>query len=879
MPRSMRPWRFLFGALPALVLGLCTCLTLYAEGSILEEGLDLDPAVPSPESFLGYPVGERFTPHHQVVAYLRLLADRSPRLTLEEYGKTYEDRPLVLVTASSPKNLARREELQGMYRDLSESRDLSRNEAQRLVVELPVVVWLSFNIHGDEPSPSEAAMSLAYRLAADGSSETRKLLDESVVLIDPCLNPDGRDRYVGWFRGVTGRRPDPEPGAREHHQPWPGGRYNHYLFDLNRDWAWLTQAESRARIPVYLAWKPQVHVDFHEMWANSTYFFFPPERPIHPLLSSQVKRWGDRFGEGNARAFDARGWRYFTEESFDLYYPGYGDSWPSFHGATGMTYEQAGHGFAGAALLRSDGDTLTLAERTEHHYVAAMATVATAVANREERLLDFYRFFREPAAGGPHMYLFPPGADPPRTAELVGLLMSHGVEVKRAASSVSVTGLHSYDGSNGRSSLPEGTYSVSLDQPLSRFIRAVLEPETALPDTFFYDVSAWSLPLAFGVEAYWSDKDVGGKFEVLEAPPRVEGTVIQPDAGYAFLVSWERNAAARAAAMLLEKGVRLHFASRGFRSAGRDFPPGTLVMFLSENRANLVEDLTTVARVTGVEIVGVDTGLTDSGPDLGSYQIQSLVQPRVAVVSGSPVLPTSMGACWFLLDQVYGLSHSLIPLDEISENTLRRYTVLVFPDDGAGGRRYSSQVDSSTVRVIREWISDGGVFVGLGGGAFFATADRSGISTVEMASDPDEELSDEEKEELDQQKRLETQAELEIREQRQVLPGTIFRVKVDPLHPLGFGYEGEARVLKITNRALELGPPGTNVAWFTSSPKVSGYASARDVAHLAERPFLVDQPMGRGHVVLYVEDPNFRLFWYGLNKLFLNSLYFLASPR
>lgn len=872
IPGLFPAWGAILGLFLALSPGL-------ARGGVLEEGLDLDPAIPSPESFLGHPLGESFTPHHRLAAYLRELAARSPRLEIEEYGKTYEGRPLLLLTVSSPENLSRREEIRSRYQELFASKELTRNEAQRMAVELPIAVWLSFNIHGDEASSSEAAMALAYRLAADRSEEIQDLLSGSVVLIDPCLNPDGRDRYVEWLRGVTGSKPDPEFPSREHHQPWPGGRYNHYLFDLNRDWAWLTQAESRARTRAYLSWKPQVHVDFHEMWAEATYFFFPPESPIHPLLPPQVKRWADRFGEGNARTFDKRGWRYYTGESFDLYYPGYGDSWPSFHGATGMTYEQAGHGYAATAVRKSDGQVLTLAERTQHHYVAALSTISTAVANREERLLDFYRFFRDPAPGGPRAYFFPPGSDPPRTAELVTTLMAHGVEIKRAAASVPVSGLHAYDGSNSRTSLPPGTFAVSLDQPLSRFIRAVLEPEPALPDTFFYDVSAWSLPLAFGVEAYWSDKELAGGFETLAEPPVVQGDVVHPEAAYAFLISWKRNAAARAAARLLDRGVRLHFASRGFRIEGRDYSPGTLVMFVSENPGDLAGILDPVARETGVEVVGVDTGLTDSGPDLGSYRIEPLVKPRVAVVSGSPVLPTSLGACWFLLDQSYGIPYSLVPIEEISEDALRRYTVLVFPDDGAGGRGYSSEIDSSTVRVIQDWILEGGVFVGLGGGAFFATADRAGLSTVETAPGPDAELSEEEKEELEQKQRRETQAEIELREQREVLPGTIFRVQVDPLHPLGFGYDGEARVLKITNRALELGPPGTNVARFTASPKVSGYASARDVDYLAQRPFLVDEERGRGHVVLYVEDPNFRLFWYGLNKLFLNSLYFLSSPR
>jgi len=723
---------------------------------------------------------------------------------------------------------------------------------------------------------------LAYHLAAANDEKTAALLEHAVVLIDPCLNPDGRERYVSWVNSVLGSRPDPATGAREHDEPWPGGRENHYLFDLNRDWAWLTQVETRARARAYLAWQPQVHVDFHEMWPNSSYFFFPPERPVHPLYPREVMEWARVFGRENAAAFDARGWRYFTEETFDLYYPGYGDTWPTFHGAVGMTYEQAGHGEAGLAYRKADGDTLTLEERAHHHYVAALTTVETAVAKRAERLLDFSRFFVRENRSGPAAYLFPPGDDPPRTGELVALLMAHGTEVYRAENALSPRGLHAYDGEPAGQTLPAGTYVVPLDQPLFRFLQAVLEPEPALPDTSlynFYDVSAWSLPHAFGIQAYWSDSDVRGSLTRLEAPPKASGEVVGPDAPYAYLISWKRNAAAVAAARLLGAGVRIHFLTREVTIGDEKFSPGSLAVFRAQNGEGLPALIRAVAQETGVRVVGVESGLTDAGPDLGSFRVKPLRAPRVAVVAGNPVSPTSLGACWFLLDRLYGIPHSLVNSSSITESRLREYTVLVFPDDEAGGRAYSAALDSSTVEVIRRWVDQGGVFVGLGGGAFFAAADQAGLSGVKSLPDTADtkSLSEEGRKARDKTRRLETLAERERRRRLEALPGTIFRVKVDAEHPLGFGYSGEARVLKISDRALELGPPGTNVAWFTASPRLSGYASAETVKRLEEKPFLVDEPRGRGHVVMYVEDPNFRLFWYGLNRIFLNSIFFLPS--
>jgi hypothetical protein len=844
-------------------------------------GGDLDPAIPSPEGFLGYPAGSRFTPHHRVVDYLKALADASDRVEIEQYGESYEGRPLLLLTVSDPQNLAAKDRIKESYARLADPRRTSEGEARGISRDLPIAVWLSYNIHGDEASGSETAIAVAYRLAAARDPETTALLKSTVVLIDPCLNPDGRDRYVNWMIGVTGGRPDPLPPAREHHQPWPGGRYNHYLFDLNRDWAWLTQVETRARAAVYLGWRPQVHVDVHEMYAQDSYFFFPPERPIHPYFPPETLKWATIFGRGNAAAFDGRGWAYYTEESFDLYYPGYGDSWPSFHGAIGMTYEQAGHGFAGTTLVRAPGDTLTLAMRAEHHYVASLATLRTAAANREARLLDFHRFFEADRPGPAGAYFFPPGADPARVAELASLLMAHGAEVYRARGEIHPRGLHAYDGTPASTTLPVGTFVVPLDQPLHRFLRAILEPEAALPDTFFYDVSAWSLPLAFGVDAFTSEEAIDGNLERLTESPTVTGRVEKPEARYAFLIPWDRNGAARAAAWLQERNVRLRFATREFRMGAHRFPPGTLVIFRAENGDGLSALLAEAAALSGADIFGVNTGLTDDGPDLGSFRVPALKQPRVAVIGDAPASPTSSGACWFLLDRLYGVPYSLMRLDEIDEEALSRYSVLVFPNDNAGGRAYAAALDSTQVETLKHWVHEGGVFVGLGGGAFFAGADVSGLSSVKEAPPAEKEreagLTEDERKSQDRDRRLETQTERERRERLSEVPGTIFRVSVDPLHPLGFGYTGEARVLKISDRALELGPPGTNVAWFTRAPRVSGYASPENVDRLVDRPFLVDEPVGRGHVVMYVEDPNFRLSWYGLNRLFLNSIYFLPS--
>ncbi|TPW10070.1 MAG: peptidase M14 carboxypeptidase A, partial [bacterium] len=422
------------------------------------------PGVPSPDAFLGWPLGQRFTPHARIIDYMTTLTETGPdRCRWESYGRTWEDRPLGYLVISSPANLGRLDAIKSSLAALADPEQTSRKDAARLAKETPAVVWFSYNVHGNEASTGEAAMAVAYELVGGTGPEILSLLDSLVVILDPCLNPDGRDRYVSWQMQAVGRQPDPTGSTWEHAEPWPGGRYNHYLFDLNRDWAWLSQPESRGRVGAYRQWHPQVHVDFHEMYPNSSYFFFPAAEPIHVQLPQQVRYWADIYGRGNAEAFDRHAWSYFTAESFDLLYPGYGDSWPSLQGATGMTYEQAGHGLAGRAFERPDGTILTLRERLRHHVGASLATLATTRRHREARLIDFHAFFDDAVNRQPDAtlaYILPPVADEGRRQELVELLLAHGIRVERATGELKAPGTRNYDGEPLPASFPAGTYVV-----------------------------------------------------------------------------------------------------------------------------------------------------------------------------------------------------------------------------------------------------------------------------------------------------------------------------------------------------------------------------------------------------------------------------------
>lgn len=854
----------------------------------LNPGGQYRPGVPSPEEFLGSPLGARFTRHHRLIEYAAALAGTAAdRVSWEPYGESVEGRPLGVLVITAPQNRSRLAALRHDLARLAEPDSLTGDEARRIIRDSPLVVWLSFNVHGDEASGSETALAVAYELAAGSGAEVTGLLDSLVVLIDPCLNPDGRERYVSRFEQRLGRVPQADGASWEHREAWPGGRDNHYLFDLNRDWAWLTQDESRARAAAFRRWRPQVHVDFHEMRAGSTYFFFPAAEPINANLPPQVRRWADRFGRGNSEAFDDQGWSYFTAEQFDLYYPGYGDSWPTLQGATGMTYEQAGHSHAGLALRRSDGSLLTLRERVRRHFVAAMATLRTARRARDARLTDYRDFFEEGLngrTGGPAAWLFPPGADPNRTAELIELLLRHGVRVERATGRLNVSEPRGDDGRIVHHDFPAGTWIVPGRQPLAALAASLLEPEAALPETLFYDISAWSLPMAFGVESAWTDRNPSGPRVPVHSAVRDSGGVDGGPARAGWLIPWETNDAPRLLEQLLRRGARARFATRNFELDGRPFERGTIFVPKDDNPDTLGAMIERLARRHHVRVMAARTALTGSGIDLGSDRFLPVRPPRVAILAGDGVEPTSFGALWFLLDRTYEIPASVISIESLSRVDLSEYNVIVFPDDEAGdGTDYEAAIDSTEVHRFRSWLEAGGTFVGLKGGAAWATATRSGLTDLSLREAPSDSVHDAADEaagdDLDEglRRRLATRDERERDEVLDSVPGTILRVELDATHPLAYGYTGEARVIKTSKLVFETGERGQNVAWYPPMARVSGYISVENEEALTHTPFLSVASVGRGHAVLYADDPNFRVFWFGLNRLFLNSLFFTAG--
>jgi hypothetical protein len=605
-------------------------------------------APPSPEDVLGYPLGEHFTDAGEVNRYARALSDASPLVRYRSYGVTPERRPLYQLVIARQDHLERLDQILAANAELTRV-GTSEARARQIVAANPAIIYFSYGVHGNESSSSEAAMWTAWDLAR-GAPEVAGVLDSAVVIIDPVANPDGRDRYVNWYRTAVGTRPNADPQAREHREPWPGGRFNHYLFDLNRDWAWATQPETRARLATWWEYNPQVHVDFHEMSPQSTYFFFPAAAPVNPIYPEHVMSWARRFGEANARAFDQLGWPYFTGESYDLLYPGYGDSWPSLHGAIGMTYEQAGGGSAGLAFERTAGDTLTLHRRASQHRTAGHATLRAAASGKSDLMLGFAEAHRSAGAGHPDVLILPD--DRGRAEALVEHLQAQGIEVEQAGSRFQVA-TTAYPGFAARRDFPAGTYRVRMRQPRGRLAATLLQPETELRAEYSYDISAWSLPYAYGVEAHQTRGQPGAGWRPVEARAAT-GTATLPPAGFGFLVPADERGSS-AVLRFMRGGGNVNVLRRSATFEGRDWPAGS--WFIPAIRNPELAALAGEAGLGGLA-VPVRSGLAEGGIDLGSANAAAVRLPRIGLVGGEGVGATSYGAHWFFLEQRLGLDFS-----------------------------------------------------------------------------------------------------------------------------------------------------------------------------------------------------------------------------
>jgi hypothetical protein len=729
---------------------------------------------------------------------------------------------------------------------------------------------LSYNVHGNESAGTEAAILTVYQLAAGTDPVTLGILDELVVLIDPLSNPDGRARYVFSFKTRKGTGYDASPDAWEHGSSWPGGRSNHYYFDLNRDWSWQTQVETQQRTVAYLKWNPVVHVDFHEMGGDS-YFFFPAAKPVHNAIPDVVMKWQQLYGEGNAAAFDRFGWPYYTKVGFDMYYPGFGDSWPSMLGAIGMTYEQGGGGGVAIAIERDDGTVHTLRQRAHGHFTASIATLQTTADRRRERLEDFLAFFNHAIALSDEAvkaYAFVPAADPWNADRLVRLLTRQGIEIQVADQSFRSRvngGFGLYQSSNSRE-FPAGTYLAVAGQPKGVMLKMLMEPMPALEDTSFYDLSGWALPLVHNVEAYTLAEMPRVAMSLVSEPVTRAGGLEGDRARYAYAIPYRGTSALLAALDLLNRDVSVRSAGETFTIHGRTYPAGSFVIPVYRNPQDLHEIVGEVAAARGVTAYPIHTGLAEEGKDLGASVYRQLKKPRIAVAAGQAA-GGGFGEVWNFFDQGYPFfDFTNVDASRLGRMDLDDYDVLIL-----SGGSYASTLGEQGVASLRSWIQGGGVVIGFDAGAQFLSQEGAGLTGVSSRGDS---RSGEDRNDADQPA-VEARRTLSERRQESKVnrrPGGLYGVVLDPGHWLTFGMPQRMAILKRGSRAFNIADRGVNVAVFSPEPLLSGYAPPEATEEYSKKAWLIAENVGRGKAVLFADNPFYRMFLEGEHQFILNAL-------
>ncbi len=904
-----------------LFLLALSAASVFAQKFEFWPGAQYEAGIPTVEKTLGFEPGTRHATPEEIVRYFEALAAAAPsRIKLFDYGRTWEGRRLFYAAISSEENLRRLAEIKAAQQRLADPRKTPEAEAKKLVASSPSVLALMYGVHGNEISSPDAALLTAYHLlAARNDAMIEQVRKNVVVLVDPLQNPDGRARFIHNFVTNLGLEPDEHPSAAERAEPWPGGRSNHYLFDMNRDWFALTQPETLGRVRYLREWLPHVVVDLHEMGSNSTYFFTPGAPPYNPHITAEQKKQMQWFGQNNAKYFDRAGWPYFTREVFDEFYPGYGASWPWFYGGMGMTYENAS--VRGLVVRRSDDTLYGYQESVRKHFVASIATCETAAQRRAELLDSFWRYqvtaVEEGKSEPVKEYVLARRGDASAADKLAGILAEHGIEVRRAGA----------DFEAGGKKYPAGSYLVSAAQPRKRLIRVLLEKSVPMEDTFvkeqerrrkkglpdeIYDVTGWSLPLMFNVECDGLSAPATVASTPVTAPWRPKGSV-SGRAEVAYLVPWGTQAAGRFLAAALRGGLRVLTANKPFTQNGRKFPSGTLIVLVKQNGADLHDKVARYAESSGAGVIATNTSWVEDGIDFGSNYVSAVRRPRVAMVWDSPVSSLAAGATRFVLERQFGYPVTAVRASSLASADLSKFHVLILPDAGGFGGGYGTALNSAAAR-IQQWVRDGGVVVGIGGALQWLSSPQVNLLALQQeqlaregAAAPGARPSEAAKpsaqppsppgtgpaapaapaagpvpgkllvKEEDFEKAVEPERPLP-----DAVAGVIVRARVDPETWVTAGLPESVNVL-VNGRTIYAPikrDRGVNAIIYEAPDKLllSGYLWEENRKQLAYKPFLVVANQGRGAVVGFTADPNFRAFHDGLNVAFLNAVFRFPGP-
>lgn len=892
--------------------------------------------VPTPQKLLRFDVGEHHTTYAQMEQVMNAIQQAaSDRVKIFEIGTTAEHRMQYVVAISSPENLNRLDEIRSQTARLTDPRKLSKSEAETIAQQMPATAWMAYTIHGNESSSFEAMMQVMYQLAASEEPATLEILKNTIVLIIPGENPDGHERFVTWYNSVAVGSPD--RNAIEHREPWAiWGRVNHYRFNLNRDTLAMTQKETQNMAAAYQHWNPQVAVDHHGQ--PSQYFFPPVALPINPNFPQPVSnKWMDLYGRANAQAFDKQNWDYYVRDIFDAFYPGYWDTYPSLNGAIGMTYETDGGGFKGLNWTRDDGTIVTFRSSIAKHFVASMTTLETTAKHKTQRLSDFYDFrakgMAEHSASKMKRVVLVPDRDKNKTADLVELLKRSDIEVKVASQPFTSSTAHSYLQKNSkaeRKTFPAGSYIIDLDQPQRILIKSILEQDTPQDKAFvddnmarfrrnqmrgkgqpkedygFYDLTAWSLPLSFGVEAYWTEESSAVTSSVVTSDTikNIKQGNVSGRAQVAYIVPYESDATGAFILRLMQYGYKVAVSTRQLNAGGRNWKAGTFVIRVSRNHESLHNAVAKFAGEMGVRVVAVNSGYADEGDtSIGGEPVLSLQQPRIAIAADEGVDQESYGSIWWTLEQ-NGIRFTPLNFGSIRSGALNGYNILILPDGSPG--RYFSSLGAGGISAVKDFAAKGGNVIAIRGAAVMATMkDVKLTSSTLVGSDEDDGPESRPSPTIGSRSSessptptptpLATPAgnqdifptlppiispTADANSVPEYLPGAFMRATVDRTTYLNYGVEEHhIPVLLASGYFFRHSKEGTNALIFDEDPRrpltVSGFVWEGNTEELLRgTSYLIDESAGRGRIILFAEDPFYRGMTRGVTRQFFNSMLF-----
>ena len=795
--------------------------------------------IKSPSEFLGYNLGEKFARHHQVVDYFEYLSRSSELIKMIPYGLTNEGRKLNLVFLSNKNNL---NNLELIRKSHLQNTGLIKGPKNNNIV----VIWLSYNIHGNESSSTEASMKTAYEIIKNN----KKWLDDAIIILDPCLNPDGRDRYVNFYKQSRSFPNDTKSFSREHHEPWQNGRTNHYIFDLNRDWAWLTQIESQQRIKMYNKWLPHVHVDFHEQSINNPYYFAPAAEPLHEKITSFQKKFQNDLAKNHAKYFDKNGWLYFTKQTFDLLYPSYGDSYPMFLGSVGMTYEQAGGGKAGLGIINDNYQLLTLKERIEHHFTTSISTIEFSIKNKSVLNENFQKFFFDKKRKF-KFYILEGNSD--ILNSLSKFLSKHEINSSNILKKQNIKGYDYQKEKNITRTITPNSLVISTDQVKGKLAEILLEPKAKLNDSLTYDITAWSLPYAYGLKAIASNEKID--FKSFENIKVFENNINNNSYGYGF--NWKSFEDSKFLASLLKEKVLVRFNKKKLINNKNAWDLGSIFILKGDNnhiKETLVSTVDSIAKKFNRTLIEINSGYSDSGVDLGSQDVKMIKKLNVGIIAGSEVSPYNYGEIWYFFEKQLKYPVTQIPEDKLSE-ALKSINALILPSGS-----YSLFKSKEKIKLLIEWIKSGGKIISIGRSIDMLTKNK--IFTINKKS------NDLKKDPLisynkSQRNNISNN-----------ITGSIYKVNTDPSHFLNYGLDFYY-TLKLSADSYDFLEKGHNAGYLPENAQPSSGFVGSNVKDFQKNSLVFgEQKLGKGSIIYFVDNPLFRGFWYSGKILFSNALFF-----